>query len=123
MKKLLQGLGVYIISLIIAGLTAYWAGMIFFSDIKYSSGGVLISRDLGYFIYGLLITYPFFIPLGLIALLKRHQLLWTIVALVPIAVFLIAFGLELIIYSLIATVIGGLLGFFLSRVFARKVNK
>lgn len=122
MKKILQGLGVYIVSLILAGLTAYWAGRLFFSGNRYAAGQFPLTNEAFFILYGILITYPFFVSLGLMALLKRHQAWWTLCALIPIAIFLIAFGQELIVYSLIAAAIGALLGFLLSKFLLRQSN-
>ena len=117
MKDFFKALGVYFVSLAIAVFTAFWVGTIFFSDVKYIAGALLISRDLGYSIYGILISYPFFITIGLIGFLTHHRVWWTIGALIPLLVFELAFGPELIGYSAVAAIIGLALGYGISRLF------
>ncbi|MCL5435663.1 MAG: hypothetical protein M1275_01115 [Patescibacteria group bacterium] len=123
MKKFLYGFGIYVFSLAVALATAYWTGILFFNNVKYTSGGFLISRDLGFFLYGIIVSYPLFISLGLMAFLKSHRIWWTLLALVPIIVFVMAFGQELIIYSIIAAVVGGFLGILLSMALPKGADK
>ncbi|MCL5435769.1 MAG: hypothetical protein M1275_01680 [Patescibacteria group bacterium] len=120
MKNFFEGLGIYLASLAIALLASYWTGVIFFSGNQYAAGQFPLTNEAFFMLYGVTLSYPFFISLGLMGFLKHHQIWWTLLALVPIAVFLLAFGPELITYSLLAAVVGGLLGFFLSRLFAKR---
>ncbi len=122
MKRFFFGLIVYLLSLAVAVVSAFWFGIYFFSDPHYAAGTFPVSREIGYFIYGLLISYPLFISLGLTAFLEYRNVWITLIALLPIYIFVIAFGPDLIGYSISATLAGGAVGIIISFVFRKKAR-
>ncbi|MDP2932922.1 MAG: hypothetical protein Q8N81_02215 [bacterium] len=123
MKTFFQGLGAYIVSLAIALLTSVWAGKIFFSDNRFYVGNFFITSDVAFSIYGILITYPFFVIVGLLGFVARHRAWWLLAALAPLFIVEFAFGPELITYSLLAVLAGGAVGYGLSRFVQKRAGK
>jgi len=123
MKTFFQGLGAYVVSLAIALLTSVWAGRIFFSDNRFYVGNFFFTSDVAFAIYGFFVTYPFFVVVGLLGFVARYCAWWLLAALVPLFVVEFAFGPELIIYSLLAALAGGVVGYGLRRLVAGKKQR
>jgi len=123
MKTFFQGLGAYIVSLAVALITSVWVGKIFFSDNRFTVGHFFVTPDIEFLVYGSFVTYPFFVTVGLLGFVARYCAWWLLAALAPLFIVEFAFGPELIIYSLLAVLAGGAVGYGLSRLVQKRAGK